>query len=84
MSPSVYVRVMSPNGGETVAEGETTTVRWRSDGFTGKVNIDISRDGGTTWLSVAAGVDNTGTYAWTPVAGQFPGGNYILRVSSVA
>ncbi|WP_083749014.1 right-handed parallel beta-helix repeat-containing protein, partial [Pelomonas sp. KK5] len=83
LSPAVYVRVMSPNGGETVAEGETTTVTWRSDGFTGKVNIDISLDG-TNWLSVAANVDNTGSYAWTPTAGQFAGGNYLLRVSSVA
>ncbi|RZL38827.1 MAG: hypothetical protein EOP35_04955, partial [Rubrivivax sp.] len=83
LSPAVYVRVMTPNGGETVAEGETFTVRWRSDGFTGNVNLDISRDG-SNWLSVSANEANDGVFDWTPGSGQFPGGDYVLRVSSAS
>ena len=83
LSPAVYVRVMTPNGGETVAEGEKTTVRWRSDGFTGKVNLDLSLDG-VNWITLAADEDNDGVFDWTPAPGQFQGGDYVLRVSSAA
>jgi len=61
------VAVLSPNGGETDAVGDPVDLQWNAtdDVFVSAVDLEISRDGGATYESVASGVPNTGTYTWT-------------------
>lgn len=59
------LRVAAPNGGETWPIGTTQTITWTSTALSGNVNIDLSRDGGTTWTTVATDIPNTGQYNWT-------------------
>ncbi len=63
------ITVTAPNTAVTWAAGSTQSVTWNhSLGTSQTVNIDVSRDGGTTWTSVAANVANatatTGTFSW--------------------
>ncbi|MEN3011180.1 MAG: hypothetical protein ABDI20_09550 [Candidatus Bipolaricaulaceae bacterium] len=58
------IRVSTPNGGETWAVGSTRTIRWISTGVTGNVRIDLSRDGGFTWVTIISNTPNDGTESW--------------------
>jgi hypothetical protein len=58
------VTVLSPNGGETWVIGSTQTIQWSSTGLSGKVKIELSRDGGTTWTLLFNNVVNTGSKTW--------------------
>ncbi|MBK7765952.1 MAG: right-handed parallel beta-helix repeat-containing protein [Sulfuritalea sp.] len=82
LSPATYIRVMNPNGGETLPQDDTFTVRWRSAGVTGNVALELSTDG-SSWATLAGNETNDGVYSWTVSAAQFAGGSYTLRVSSV-
>jgi hypothetical protein len=58
--------VTAPNGGETWYAGEIRNITWTpSTYFSTTVNLDYSLDNGTTWVSIATGRPNNGTYAWT-------------------
>ena len=64
-----WVTVTAPNTAVTWATGSTQSITWNhSLGTSQTVNIDVSRDGGSTWSSVATNVANatatTGTYTW--------------------
>lgn len=59
------LRVAAPNGGEAWSIRTTQTIKWTSTALSGNVNIDLSRDGGTTWTTVATDVPDTGQYIWT-------------------
>ncbi|HOU91377.1 MAG TPA: MYXO-CTERM sorting domain-containing protein [Polyangiaceae bacterium] len=60
--------VLSPRGGETWPIGETRDVTWSSSGVT-DVQVELSRDGGATWDTLAAAVPaEAATYAY-PVTG---------------
>jgi hypothetical protein len=58
------VAVIAPNGGETWPINSTQTLQWNSSGITGKVKIELSRDGGTTWTKLFNNVANTGSKTW--------------------
>jgi hypothetical protein len=58
------VTVVAPNGGETWPIGSTQTIRWSSTGLSGKVKIEISRDGGTNCSPLFNNVTNTGSKTW--------------------
>jgi autotransporter-associated beta strand protein len=52
------LHLLAPNGGEVVTAGGTAVVRWDGIGG-GQVVIEVSLDGGLTWISVgAAGLDD--------------------------
>ncbi|MFI5378942.1 MAG: right-handed parallel beta-helix repeat-containing protein, partial [Tepidisphaerales bacterium] len=74
-----YVLVLSPNGGETIVEGETFNITWRSEVTTGTVAIDLM-NGNSVVQNVATGVPNSGSYAWSVPAAITPG-SYTIRVS---
>ena len=59
------ITVTSPNGGESWAVGSTHPITWTSVGITGNVQIDVSRDGGTTWSTIILNTPNTGKLNWT-------------------
>lgn len=65
---SPFVTVTYPNGGETWYTGYSQTILWTSGGFAGNVNIDLSRNGGSSYESLYSNTPNDGTQDWT-VAG---------------
>jgi len=61
---AVSIKVNSPNGGESWQIGNKQTITWTSFGITGKVSIQLSRDGGATWDTIIASTNNDGAQAW--------------------
>jgi hypothetical protein len=61
------VTVTSPNGGESWAAGSVHNITWTATDNEGVTSVDLyySTDGGLTLTLIAAGVANTGSYAWT-------------------
>ena len=60
--------VTSPNGGESWLVGSNQSIAWTATENTpaSTADIDYSTDGGATYPNViAAGITNTGSYAWT-------------------
>jgi hypothetical protein len=62
--------LQTPDGGETVARGVATTIRWYQWGTRLRfATIDLSTDGGRTWSALARGVvtqEGWNEYRWTP------------------
>ena len=82
-SISNSLRVLVPNGSEMWTTGSTKTIQWNPGDVTGKVKIEISRDGGP--YQVLLGLDstaNTGSAAWS-VTGPLTSQAFI-RITSVA
>lgn len=50
---SAFIRVASPNGGETWEIGAECDITWASSSVA-KVKIELSRDGGNSWEELAA------------------------------
>lgn len=78
--PEKSITIISPNGNDVWAVGSLQTIKWISNGVTGAVRIQISRDGGTTFELIQDYVPNVGFYSWTvqaPVAFQA-----IIRITS--
>jgi hypothetical protein len=64
-----FVTVTAPNTAVNWAAGSTQAITWgHSLGTSQTVNIDLSRDGGATWSSIATSVANatatTGSHTW--------------------
>jgi hypothetical protein len=56
--------VTSPNGGEAWGAATTHAITWTFGGSVGFINLSYSKDGGTSWTSIALSQPNTGTYDW--------------------
>jgi len=59
------IKLISPNGGQEWLIGSRQQVSWSSDGVTGNVDIDISRDGGRTWSPLFTDIANDGNESFT-------------------
>jgi len=63
-----FIQVTAPNGSETLNSGQTTQITWNAqaiDGTTGKVKIQYSTDGGSTYPNtIVSNLANTGSYGW--------------------
>lgn len=75
------ITVSSPNGGEKWSIGSSRTIRWSSN-TASDVKIEVSRNGGTSWSTVANNVINTGTYDWTVSSPASE--NAKIRITSLA
>ena len=65
ISPSSFIEVVSPAGGEKWQVSSPQQILWDSNDVS-LVNIFYSTDGGTSWQSVAADYDAAGgSYTWT-------------------
>ena len=64
-TPTPSITVIVPNGGEVWTVGSTQTIQWSSQGFSGNVKIQLSRDGGASYKQIANNVPNTGAFQWT-------------------
>jgi hypothetical protein len=58
------IKVTSPNGGESWKIGSTKTITWDSTSVL-LVKIELSRDSGATWTTIAASIANRGDKTWT-------------------
>jgi hypothetical protein len=63
------VEVTAPRGGQSWVTGTEHTISWRQGAGVLAVNVDVSYDGGTSWLPLAAGATDT-SLAWT-VSGPY-------------
>lgn len=75
------VTVTYPDGGESLAWGQDYDVTWDFGGDLSTVKIELSRDGGGAWETLAASTDNDGaeTVALAGPSTQ----NALIRVSSL-
>ena len=77
------IKVIYPNGGETLRLNSMVNIRWASSGVQGKVVIVLYR-GGIKFHTIAAGAQNTGIFNWR-ITGNIPAGNqYRIRIRSAA
>lgn len=68
-STAPSISLTAPNGGESVMA--TTPVTWSaSDAHLGSTSITLqySTDGGSTWVPIASGIANSGSYSWHPAS----------------
>jgi parallel beta-helix repeat protein len=84
-SPSQYVFLTHPNGGESVAQKKTYPIAWRSSGVPGNVTIEYSTTGlAGPFTVLAANEANDGSYNWYVDPAVFPlSDQYAIRISSV-
>ena len=75
------IKVVSPNGGETLAEGSSYQIQWTGTG-TLLVRIQYSIDNGTSWSLVKDSLKNTGLYNWFPIP-NVVSNQCRIRVSSL-
>jgi hypothetical protein len=58
--------VTSPNTAVNWAVGSSQLITWTSNlGPAAAVRVELSRDGGGTWSTLASSAPNTGAFAWT-------------------
>lgn len=60
------LQLLSPNGFEKFTINGGVLIQWRTIGVVDFVDIDISLDGGTTFVAIATAVSNDGNFAWNP------------------
>src|SRR5439155_26227783 len=81
-SPTVYVLVLRPSGGEAWPKGRAFPIRWRSHDTQGTVRIELLQQGAANpVLTIADGVANSGSYSWTIPGTLAPASNYLVRVT---
>lgn len=66
-APPCSVTVTAPNGSETWIPGQPVNITWTSANAGVAVEIALTRDGGGTWETLAAGAPNSGVFAWVVV-----------------
>ncbi len=79
-APLVTVRVIRPNGGERFVAGSEEELIWEGVMPEGKVKVEYSTDGGSSWMLLAD--DVTGLqHAWR--VPKLPSDRCLLRVTAV-
>ena len=64
--PVPVLNLTSPNGGNTIFEGQTYTIRWTSANLSAPfIRLDYSTDSGATWLPIVNAANNNGSYNWS-------------------
>ncbi|MDZ7265347.1 MAG: choice-of-anchor D domain-containing protein, partial [candidate division KSB1 bacterium] len=78
------ISVTYPNGGEVWKVGTPYEITWTSDKYVGRVKVEISTTGGTSWWDVTQGTftNNDGGYIYTPVS-QNISASCLFRVTSI-
>ncbi|MEJ2085694.1 MAG: Ig-like domain-containing protein, partial [Acidobacteriota bacterium] len=76
------VTVVSPNGAEVYAAGDTVSIDFSASDASGiaSVAIDFSDDGGFTWRPLARNLSNTGSWSW--FVPNRPGADAVIRVGA--
>ena len=78
-APPLSIKVLSPNGGETLTVGGYNTITWDSSKNIDKVSIGWSLGAGSlNWI--ATNIPNRGSYLWTVGVGNFAGGSRDIKI----
>jgi alpha-tubulin suppressor-like RCC1 family protein len=78
---SQSITVTYPNGGDTLFNCNTDTIRFTATGTSTFYNIDYSVNGGTTWQSVITNIKIiNGKYAWTVPINVQHSSSSLIRV----
>jgi len=56
--------LVKPNGGESWKTKSNQTIQWTSTQVSGPVKIELSRNGGTSWVTLFASTPNDGAQSW--------------------
>ncbi|MEM9339218.1 MAG: hypothetical protein AAGA66_10855, partial [Bacteroidota bacterium] len=75
--PISTVNILSPNGGEVLADCDVYNISWESLAASGEYNIDYSVDNGANWISIAT-LLNANNYDWLVPSNYSP--NCLIRV----
>lgn len=78
--------ILAPADGATLHVGRATAIKWANawkSAQLAQVKIELSRDDGATWTTLAASTANDGRWTWTPGAGHKTNHGRI-RVTPVA
>jgi subtilisin-like proprotein convertase family protein len=76
------VRVIAPNGGETLFPGNVFRIRWEASDNVGVAKVHIWLfQGNEQVMVIARDLPNTGYYDWT--VPNRPGANYRIRIAAV-
>lgn len=76
------ITVSSPNGGESIETGSTTTISWSSL-LGGSVKIELLA-GGSLDSTIVSSTANDGSYSWSLSSDLYPDSDYRIRVSSLS
>ncbi|KUG25502.1 hypothetical protein ASZ90_004677 [hydrocarbon metagenome] len=80
IKPIPSITLLTPNGGEEFTAGESFDITWTSIGIE-KITIESTSNNGVKWDTVAASINNTGTYS-TEFA--IPSTEYKVRVKEAS
>ncbi len=58
------VKIIYPNGGESIGVGKTEVIKWSSNNVS-NVKLEYSINAGTSWTTIATSSASTGNYNWT-------------------
>ncbi|HJW15503.1 MAG TPA: S8 family serine peptidase, partial [Flavisolibacter sp.] len=77
----VQLKLTSPAGGQGLVPGEATKISWEAYGYSsGTVTLEFSADNGTSWNTIASGLDiNRIFYTWT--VPNMPTSNGVIRIT---
>ncbi len=73
IEPEPYIKVLEPNGGESLFYGTPVEIRWSSENVK-YVKIQYTLNGGADWITIANSVESIGTYVWNSI----PNANSLL------
>lgn len=60
------LKIVSPNGGNTLAAGSVRTIQWTNSPNIVSLNLEITTDDGLSWTEIKGGVlAGQGSYSWT-------------------
>ncbi len=79
--PSGTIRVLGPNGGETLIAGESASITFTAAGVATS-QVTLSTDGGATWSNVRAIAEGQAPVAWK--VPYTPSTQCIIRVASLS
>ena len=79
---STYLRLVYPNGGESIYAGSEEHIFWQSVGID-SVRIEFSINGGRDWMLIVEETDaSTGSFAWD--VPDIPSSDYRIKITDVS
>jgi peptidoglycan hydrolase-like protein with peptidoglycan-binding domain len=84
--PSIMasIRVLSPNGGETLKAGTSHVIKWSSTSIGSTDNVRISLyKAGSHVRTITTSTPNDGSHTWNIAADQWVGNDYVIRITKV-
>ncbi len=80
--PPCAIRILTPNGGEELMEGEAAAIAWWSEGCGERVRLELLLEG-SVCDRIADETENDGLFEWAVAGCGGAGGPYRIRVSDL-